>query len=151
MSRYEPLRRHLAGSTLAHLPMTFPEIERILGRPLPESSRKYRAWWSNNPTNNVMTRAWLDAGYETAEVDMDAGRLVFRRKCGDPSPGGSAMPKVPASGMDAKLPSLAPNTGPSQPRRHPLFGILKGKFTLAPGTDLTEPADPAWGKELYGD
>jgi hypothetical protein len=27
-------------------------------------------------------------------------------------------------------------------RRHPLFGRLKGVITLAPGVDLTEPADP---------
>jgi hypothetical protein len=151
MSRYEPLRQYLAGSTATHLPMTFPEIERILGRSLPESSRKHRAWWSNNPTNNVMTRAWLDAGYETAEVDMDAERLVFRRKRGAASPGGSSLPKALASDMDVKSSALEPNTHPPQRRRHPLFGILKGKFTLAPGTDLTQPADPEWGKELFGD
>jgi hypothetical protein len=27
--------------------------------------------------------------------------------------------------------------------RHPLLGALKGQL----GTDLTEPADPSWGKE----
>jgi hypothetical protein len=28
---------------------------------------------------------------------------------------------------------------PAQPPRHPLFGLLKGKFAIAPGTDLTKP------------
>ncbi len=27
---------------------------------------------------------------------------------------------------------------------HPLFGALKGTFTIADGVDLTEPADPEW-------
>jgi hypothetical protein len=27
---------------------------------------------------------------------------------------------------------------------HPLFGALKGLGTVAPGVDLTEPADPTW-------
>jgi hypothetical protein len=31
--------------------------------------------------------------------------------------------------------------------RHPLFGALKGLVRVMPGTDLTEPADPAWGGE----
>jgi hypothetical protein len=31
------------------------------------------------------------------------------------------------------------------PPRHPLFGALKGYVQVAPGTDLTEPADPTWG------
>jgi hypothetical protein len=28
---------------------------------------------------------------------------------------------------------------------HPLFGALKGHVQVMPGTDLTRPADPAWG------
>jgi hypothetical protein len=31
--------------------------------------------------------------------------------------------------------------------RHPLFGALKGFVRVMPGTDLTKPADPAWGGE----
>jgi hypothetical protein len=30
--------------------------------------------------------------------------------------------------------------------RHPLFGALKGVTSVPPGVDLTEPADPDWGK-----
>ena len=33
-------------------------------------------------------------------------------------------------------------------KRHPLFGFLKGTVTIAPGVDLTEPADPYWGLDL---
>jgi hypothetical protein len=31
-----------------------------------------------------------------------------------------------------------------QPRRHPLFGRMKGMVTIVPQTDLTAPADPDW-------
>lgn len=34
--------------------------------------------------------------------------------------------------------------------RHPLFGIWKGKVTLDPNYDYTQPADPDWGK-VYDD
>jgi hypothetical protein len=30
-------------------------------------------------------------------------------------------------------------------KRHPMFGALKGLVRVAPGTDLTDPADPYWG------
>ena len=40
--------------------------------------------------------------------------------------------------------SLATDTKRSE--RHPLFGALKGVTSVPPGVDLTEPADPDWGK-----
>jgi len=38
-------------------------------------------------------------------------------------------------------------------KRHPLMGCLKGTVRIAPGVDLTEPADPEWADmldRLYG-
>jgi hypothetical protein len=35
---------------------------------------------------------------------------------------------------------------PGSTPHHPLFGALKGLMQVMPGTDLTEPADPGWGK-----
>jgi hypothetical protein len=37
-----------------------------------------------------------------------------------------------------------------QKERHPLFGALKGVTLIPPGVDLTEPANPDWGK-VYED
>lgn len=34
--------------------------------------------------------------------------------------------------------------------RHPIFGALKDTTFIPPGVDLTEPADPDWGK-VYDD
>ena len=77
MSKYEPLTAHLRASGRASVPISFDGIERIVGVKLPPSAFKYRAWWSNNPTNSVITHAWLDAGYKTANVDMAGCKLVF--------------------------------------------------------------------------
>ena len=59
--------------------MTFREIEKITGAKLPPKAQHHRAWWSNNPDNNVMTKVWLAAGFESAQVDMEGRKLVFRR------------------------------------------------------------------------
>jgi hypothetical protein len=97
--------------------MSFSEIERILGSTLPPSARRHEAWWSNNPTGHVNAQAWLGAGYRTENVDIAGEAVVFRR-------------------------IAAP---PKHPRRHPLFGALAGTVRVAPGVDLTAPADPDWG------
>ena len=129
MGKYEPLADHLRKLGYGQVRMKFEEIERVLGFPLPPSSRNHRAWWSNNPSNNVMTHAWLDAGYQTEAVDMEQRKLVFHR----------VAPKAPPPESDTP-PKAATGGAP-----HPLFGCLKGTVTIPDGVDLTEPADPDWG------
>ena len=133
MSKYEPLRSFLKSKGAPVIPMSFAEIEKVLGFKLPNSQR-YPAWWSNNPTNNVMTNEWLAAGYRTEQVDIEAGRLVFRR---------TAASEVP--------PPHTPKSGGGSPRRHAFFGWMKGLVTIPGGTDLTKPADPEWGDVAWGD
>jgi hypothetical protein len=135
MSKYSPLGDYLRKQRTARIPMTFAEIERLIGAKLPNSQR-YPAWWSNNPFNNVMTQVWLDAGFKTEEVDVEGRKLVFRRASqGKPSAGGD-------------LPS-SDNAGGS--KAHPLVGWMKGAVRIAPGVDLTEPADPEWGERASAD
>jgi len=113
--------------------MTFREIERLIGAKLPNSQR-YPAWWSNNPFNNVMTQVWLDAGYKTEEVNIDAGKLVFRRV------------KERSETANSDTASTSKGAGETA---HPILGWLKGTVRIAPGVDLTEPADPEWGKRAW--
>src|SRR6185312_7334390 len=104
-SKYDGLGAHLRTQTGTEVPMTFAEIERVTGTKLPPKAQHSRAWWSNNPSNNVMTKVWLAAGFETAQVDIPGRRLMFRRT-----------------------------------RRSPLFGAMKGTFSVDPAWDLTKPA-----------
>ena len=60
MSKYDPLGEYLKRQRGDLVPMTFAEIEQITGKKLPASSR-YRAWWSNNDFNSVLTKVWIDS------------------------------------------------------------------------------------------
>lgn len=81
MSKYQALTNHLRRQPLTHsrYPIAFADIEKIIEGELPPSAHRYRAWWSNNPSNNVMTKAWLDAGWITSDVDLEGQKLTFRR------------------------------------------------------------------------
>jgi len=132
MGKYEPLAQFLRRQQAAEVRLTFAEIERIVGVRLPPSARKQRAWWSNNPQNSVMTKVWLAAGFRSEQVDMEARKLVLRRvpKSAGQPPGTDSQP-----------------SSPTQRGRHPLLGAMKGLVRIMPGTDLTEPADPEWGRD----
>jgi len=128
LSKYDPLEDYLKDEGREFVRMGFSEIENVLGFELPPSSRKQRAWWSNNPTNNVMTKAWLDAGYETTNVDMEGEMLTFRKAGGE----GATKPEV--------------KSAPSRTGAHPLFGAMRGMLSVPSDLDLTRPADPEWGE-----
>lgn len=129
MSKYQSLTDFLSSSGNRQLRMKFAEIEKILGFPLP-ASKQYPAWWSNNPSNNVMTKAWLAAGYKTEQVDVAGEKVTFVAE----------RPREPSPGPMRAAPSL------SSSGRHPAFGVWKGKVTPLPDYDYTQPADPDWGK-----
>lgn len=129
MGKYDPLKTFLEASLADDVPMTFEAVEKVLGVALPDSQR-YPAWWSNNPSNNTMTQAWLDAGFRTERVNISARRLVFRR---------------------AKPPELREVDAISTPTKPRSGGLIEriqlalgGTVRFAPGVDITEPLDVSW-------
>src|SRR5688572_5557984 len=86
MGRYDPLRDYLREQQLREVSLTFAEIEKIVGHPLPSTARSdYRhrrvAWWTNEAQKaraQVQCRAWLDAGY-TAHAGYPNPRVTFRK------------------------------------------------------------------------
>src|SRR3954454_14045935 len=105
MGKYQPLGQFLRNQRTREVPLTFREIEKITGVKLPPKAQHQRAWWSNNPSNNVMTKVWLNAGFESAQVDMEACKLVFRRVIKAAEAGGGfaeAAPKPYATKDDRR-------------------------------------------------
>jgi hypothetical protein len=80
MSKYQPLQTYLERQQAGRVRLSFGEIERLLGFSLPRSAREYRPWWSNNTGGNVAIRAWRDAGWRTADVDMAGEQVTFVRE-----------------------------------------------------------------------
>ena len=73
---------YLCALQTAEWRTSFGEIESIIGFELPPSARLYRPWWANESSGNGHSQAlaWSVAGWETADVDMDAETLLLRRR-----------------------------------------------------------------------
>lgn len=80
--KYQRLYTHLSILTTPEWKTTFSQIESIIGFILPRSARLHRSWWSNQtvPYSHSQALAWSAAGWETAQVDMNAQTLLLRRK-----------------------------------------------------------------------
>lgn len=144
--KYGPLQRYLRAQRGRRIPMTFQEVERIIGSPLPASARKHRPWWANDATGHAHANAWLAAGYRTEQVDMEGERLAFVRAADarevDMMEKGMAESHAAYTAQDANA-------------QHPMIGALKGLLWIDPALDLTKPAlDPdEWDRvlnEKYG-
>lgn len=80
MSVYEPLQSYLANSKEASVEMSYEDIERLLGRPLPRTAYgdNKRQWWANTETHS-QALAWLRAGRK-AKLDVNRQKVAFVRE-----------------------------------------------------------------------
>ena len=128
-AKYEPLFGAFCSRSRRHVPMTFAEIEKVLGFTLPASARRHRGLVEQQSGGNVMTNARHGvAGYRTEDVNFEDETVGFRRRIGEINRDQSSMTRQQEGGS----------------REEAAHGIhlsdgLKGTITILSGVDLTEP------------
>jgi DNA-binding transcriptional regulator YiaG len=78
-SKYYPLYEVLAKSGQEEVSLSLPEIETLVGRPLPPSARQNKSWWSNRSTSINHASAWMNAGYHVTHVNLTDQHITFRK------------------------------------------------------------------------
>ncbi|MBS7636396.1 hypothetical protein KEJ37_03500 [Candidatus Bathyarchaeota archaeon] len=78
--KYEPLKSYLRfrAAFTDSVKLSFAQIEGIIGDNLPMEAYRSEDWWMNSP-KSVHARAWLDAGWETSEINTKEGYVIFRK------------------------------------------------------------------------
>lgn len=72
--KYAPLAEYLKGQVTG-VDLDFDAIGALVGG-LPTSARRHRAWWANDATH-PQARAWLEAGWRVAAVDLEGSHVRF--------------------------------------------------------------------------
>ena len=57
---------------------SFAEIERVLGFRLPPPARSRPAWWANDGESD-QSQAWIGAGWQVDEADVESERAALSR------------------------------------------------------------------------
>ena len=78
VGKYTPLENYLRELvTEREVNLTFVQIEKIIGSALPESAHELSWWQHETEGNHVNKRAWANAGWKVAEVDLKKKRARF--------------------------------------------------------------------------
>jgi CBS domain-containing protein len=76
-SRYSPLADWLnsqpGGTEVVQL--SFEQIEKLIGGPLPASASEHRAWWANDSQGHPHSQLWLEVGWRVGYRNI-AGKII---------------------------------------------------------------------------
>jgi len=82
-SKYGAIANYLNEQSGRIREMRFSEIEDVLGEPLPDSARRWTAWWleapSNSSTHTQARFGWHAAGWIVRDVDIEGERVTFHK------------------------------------------------------------------------
>ena len=78
-TKYQPLTDYILDSQKDSLTLSFNDIEKILGFPLPASARRNRSDWTNTMTK-TMPLSWLSIGYRSKNLDMENEFITFEKE-----------------------------------------------------------------------
>ena len=80
--KYTPLEHYLRDLPAAQreIMLRFEQIEKILNDKLPSSAYEDRRWWDHETEgNHVNKRAWSNAGWKVASLDVNKKWVTFVR------------------------------------------------------------------------
>ncbi|MBE9032875.1 helix-turn-helix transcriptional regulator [filamentous cyanobacterium LEGE 11480] len=79
-SKYYRLFQYLQANNQPEITLSIDYIASLIDGDLSPNAREKRGWWSNRDAPSaVQARAWIQAGYHTAEIHLTQQTITFRK------------------------------------------------------------------------
>jgi len=76
--KYTPLRDYLTSYLASQLSLSLEHIENIIDSKLEAAAYAFKSWWENDQ-KNPQAIAWLEAGWEVNDIDLQQKVVIFKR------------------------------------------------------------------------
>lgn len=80
MNKFENLTKYLKDKNEDNIKLSFSDLEKIIGFPLPGSAYKHRAYFAN-VLNHSISKAWMEAGYRSTNINIYNKTIEFIKEC----------------------------------------------------------------------
>ena len=100
--RHYPVKNFFEKAIAASITLTFQEIERLEGKPLPERAWKDRDYWYRRKDCNTIAEAWRSEDYVMTRLDLKRGKITLHRE-----KGGVSKLEIPDIILNGQLPDNA--------------------------------------------
>ena len=77
--KYQALGDYLAALQADEVTLTFPQMERIIGAPMPAAAHTRRFWLNNPRSPGHPSREWLRVGWRVAAAELRRDQVTFQR------------------------------------------------------------------------
>jgi DNA-directed RNA polymerase subunit RPC12/RpoP len=79
IARYNRLRDFLATYRASAIQLAFEQIEGLIGSKLETAADTFKSWWDND-RSHPQAIAWLEAGWQVVDVDLQQRKVILRRQ-----------------------------------------------------------------------
>jgi hypothetical protein len=77
--RYRRLSEYLEESCEKVVRLSFDDIYKLVGPPIPASARKHQAFWANTKTHTIAL-SWMCVGYKVIEANIEQEYVIFEKE-----------------------------------------------------------------------
>lgn len=100
--KYYKLKKYFSRHSESSITLTFSQIEKIIGFPLPASARRTTDCWYPRSKYNTLAEAWLTEGYSLFRLDIPHEKMTLHR-----NKSGVSKLNIPDVILNEKLPDNA--------------------------------------------
>lgn len=125
-SKYNRLKSYLKfrSAFTDNVKLKLAQIEGVIGDNLPIIAYRSERWWNNSPTK-AHSKAWIEAGWITGEINLKEGYIIFHKAKNTPTKNHRRKIEMPEKPFTPAPSKIKKKPKPSKTKIAKLYARIK--------------------------